>query len=371
MPQPEPTNDIDTETIQAVAERLQKSSLQPLRPDEGLNQYLLNKESEYAPNTLSTHESRLGWFVEYCQNNSIENLNELRGRTLHNYRLWRRNEGDLCTVSEKHSQDTLRRFIEFLESIDAVQSGLTEKVISPSLSQGEDVRDSLIEEGRLEEILDYLDKYHYASDEMVALSLLRHTGMRLGSLRAQDIEDYYPEADTPHLKVRHRPGETPLKNQYMGERRVALSPPCCTVLDDYLEHHHPKVKDEFGRMPLIGTKNGRIADSTVRRWVYKWTRPCAISGDCPHGREVDQCTAADNSHQASKCPSSESPHTVRRTYLTRELERGVPAPILADRADLTVAVLDEYYDQRSEEKKMAQRKEIIETAHQEDSTTEP
>jgi integrase len=371
MSQPEPTGDIDIETIQAVAERLQDSSLQPLRPDAGLNQYLLNKESEYAPNTLSTHESRLGWFVEYCQNNSIENLNSITGRTIHSYRLWRRNEGDLCTVSEKHSQDTLRCFIDFLESIDAVQSGLTEKVISPSLSQGEDVRDSLIEEGRLEEILDYLSKYRYASGEHVIWSLFGRTGMRLGTLRALDISDFYPGAATPHLNVRHRPEETPLKNQYMGERTVASPPPCSTVLDDYLEHHHPKIKDEFGRMPLIGTKHGRIADSTVRRWVYKWTRPCAISGDCPHGRDINQCAAADNSHQASKCPSAESPHTVRRTYLTRELERGVPAPILADRADLTVAVLDEYYDQRSEEKKMAQRKEIIDSAHQEDSTTEP
>lgn len=44
----------------------------------------------------------------------------LGGRQLHEFRLWRREDGDSNTVSEKTQMDTLRLFSRWLESIDCV-----------------------------------------------------------------------------------------------------------------------------------------------------------------------------------------------------------------------------------------------------------
>ena len=58
----------------------------------------------------------------------INNLNDLPGRVLHRFRLWRREEGDLEPVTEKTQMDTLRVFIRWLESIDGVRKNLHTKV---------------------------------------------------------------------------------------------------------------------------------------------------------------------------------------------------------------------------------------------------
>ncbi len=58
---------------------------------------------------------------------------------LHQYRLWRRDEGDISVVTEKTQMDTLRVFIKWLESIDAFETDLHPKVLSPTLSSGDNV----------------------------------------------------------------------------------------------------------------------------------------------------------------------------------------------------------------------------------------
>lgn len=107
--------------------------------------YLTQKQPEFAEATLRSHRSRLGHFQEWCGNQDISNLNTLTGRDLHRYRLWRRGDGDLSPASEKTQMDTIRVFVRFCESIDAVQSDLSTKVVSPSLDAGDNVRDVMIE----------------------------------------------------------------------------------------------------------------------------------------------------------------------------------------------------------------------------------
>ncbi|WP_313692343.1 hypothetical protein [Halorarum halobium] len=78
--------------------------------------------------------------------------------------------------------------------------------------------------------------YEYATAQHVCWLILAETGMRMGAARALDVEDYQPDADTPHLRIRHRPDtDTPIKNGQSGERKVAISPEATDVVDDYLE----------------------------------------------------------------------------------------------------------------------------------------
>jgi integrase len=212
---------------------------------------------------------------------------------------------------------------------------------------------------RGEEIVAHLDRFEYASIEHVVWLLLTETGVRMGAVRALDVEDYRPDADHPHLQLVHRPEtDTPIKNGPRGERRIGFSAEVCAAVDDYLEHQRPDVTDEHGRKPLLATGRGRVSTSTIRRYVYKWSRPCVLGRECPHDRDPDGCEAVDVDC-ASGCPSSVTPHPIRRGYITHLLQAGVPVDVVSDRCNVSPKVIDRHYDVRSEEDKMRQRREVL------------
>ena len=66
------------------------------------------------------------------------------------------------------------------------------------------------------------------------------------------------------------------------------------------------------------------------------------------------------SRNASGCPSSFSTHPLRKWAIMSQLDAGMPKEILSDRVDASVPVLDNHYDQRSEERKSRRRREELE-----------
>ena len=133
--------------------------LEPIDPDTAFELYIAEKETSVADATLAAHRSRLGFLLEWCEERDIENLNNLTGRRLQEFRLWRRNAGDLTKVSEKTQMDTLRVFIKWLESIDAVEQDLHKKVRSPDVTPDENSRDVMLEADDAEAMLTYLRRY--------------------------------------------------------------------------------------------------------------------------------------------------------------------------------------------------------------------
>lgn len=334
------------------------NDIQPISPQEAVQTYLRDRETELADASLKAHEYRLQHFVRWCGGNGrgVENMNDLSGRDLHEYKLWRREDGDLNRVTLKTQMDTLRVFVRFCERIDAVHDGLHEKVVSPSLSGGEDQRDVMLSGDEAKKVMDYVTQFEYASFEHVVLALLWHTGIRTGTARAIDVPDYQP--GKARIRLRHRPEEgTPLKNGGEGERFVALTPAMCNVLDDWITHRRPDTTDDNDREPLLATTTGRPATATIREAVYRLTRPCEYTGDCPHSREIGDCEATDDRRKtASKCPSSVSPHAVRRGSITHHLTNDVPEQIVSDRMNVNPDVLSKHYDERSEDMKVEQRR---------------
>jgi hypothetical protein len=62
-------------------------SLEPINPETALDLCLADRETEVTQATLYSHSSRLGHFVRWYDGEHIENLNDLTGRRLHQYRL--------------------------------------------------------------------------------------------------------------------------------------------------------------------------------------------------------------------------------------------------------------------------------------------
>lgn len=332
-------------------------SLEPIDPETTLELYLADRENNVTEGTIRSHRSRLSHFVRWCEQEEITNLNNLTGRKLHRYRLWRRDEGDLSVATEKTQMDTLRVFIRWVESVDGAPEDIHVKIRSPTLTGDDNVRDAMVDTERAEELLGYLRRYEYATRPHVVIALMWHTMMRVGAIHSLDVADFDPEEKS--LEVVHRPEKgTPIKNSTDGERLVALSDEVCQLLIDWIEQRRPDVTDEHGREPLITTSQGRAHATTLRNDCYRYTRPCISTGECPHGRDIDDCRAAEYGH-ASECPSSESPHSFRRGGITHSLQQDWPMRAVGDRANVSEQVLEMHYDQRTEKEKMEQRRDYL------------
>ncbi|WP_394739455.1 tyrosine-type recombinase/integrase [Natronococcus roseus] len=332
-------------------------NLEPLTPTEAKDMFLADRHGQVAERTVQADDYRLRHFIRWTEENGIDNLNDLSGRTLHKFRLWRKEDGDLNKVSLRTQLKSLRVFIKWCESIDAVEEGLHEKILLPTPSKEEERREETLRTGQAEEVLEYLRRFEYASRSHTLLELLWHTGLRIGAVYSLDIEDYDPEEE--RLELTHRPDtETALKNKSEGERMIALSRHVCEVLDDWLEHNRPDVLDDHGRELLFTSEEGRLTISTMRERVYSVTRPCYYGKDCPHDRSVDDCEATRYGYR-SKCPSSVSPHSIRRGSITHFLTENVPEKVVSDRMGVGQDVLDKHYDKRGEEVKVEQRRDYI------------
>ena len=330
--------------------------LEPLEPAVAVEMYLDERRSELSEKSIQNHKYRLKEFVEYCAHNDIENLNCLTGRDLHHFRHWR--SGDVNTVTLRTHLSTLRVFLEFCARIDAVEEGMREKVMLPELKNGEDAREVQLGVDRARAVLEHLDRYEYASRSHVIVAI------RLGTLRAFDVEDF--DAEGGALEVRHRPEEdTRLKNGQAAERSIAVGPYFEQVIGEYIQNSRHPVEDDYGRKPLITSRYGRLSESPIRETIYKFTRPC-VTGSCPHDRDPDTCEAM-NPKRASECPSSRSPHGVRRGSITHHLREGTPEEVVSDRMNVSSEVLERHYDQRTEGEKREVRREFLSKMWEADS----
>jgi len=325
--------------------------LEPIEPERAVELYLARREDDASANTLQSHEYRLKHFIRWCDQENIENINELTGRRLYEFRLWRKEDGDLNTTTVRTQLSTLRAFIKFCESIEAVEDNLHEDIALPALKNGEGVRDVMLEADRAEEILAYLNRFEYASRKHLVFSLLWETAMRTGALHSLDVRDL--DEDRGALRLRHRPDTgTSLKNGNHGERVIAITDKVCRLVSDWIEYNRPDVTDEYGRQPLVATEHGRILKGNIRNIIYRTTRPCLTQKECPCGNR---------GQTPSKCESSVSPHALRRGSITHHLKRDVPQAVVSDRADVSPSVLSEHYDRMSQEEKMEQRREYLDS----------
>lgn len=329
------------------------SDLEPLAPADGVERFLRHREPSVRESTLQNARTRLRYFRAWCSERGIENLNDLTGRELSDFVAWRR--GDIAAITLQKQLSTIRVALRWWADIEAVEEGLAEKVHAPELPDGAESRDVHLKAERAERILEELGQYRPASTEHVVLALLWRTGMRRGALRSLDVDNLRPDEHAVVLEHRPETG-TKLKNGEAGERWVYLGPRWFQIVDEYLDHpDRPDVEDEFGREPLLTTRYGRPTGNTIYNWVNRTTHPCEYGG-CPHDRDPADCAARGKDGAPSKCPSSRSPHGIRRGAITTHLNDEVPPETVSERMDVSLEVLYQHYDARNQREKMTVRK---------------
>lgn len=335
--------------------------LDPITPQAALSYYLDARQYDLRETTLRTHGSRLQSFVDWLDDQGIQNMNEVDLKVLHAYRVYKREdngESDTCnSVTMQGQVSTIRRFLDHLVDINAVPEELPERIRLPSVD-GDGSDDTRLDSGRANAILDFLREYRYASQEHVTLLLMWRTSARRGGIRALDLDDF--DADENALCFRHRPEtDTPLKNGEGGERDVSLAPHVVAVLLDYIDSPNRfDVTDDYGRAPLITTQYGRPSLTTLQNWIYRVTRPCVIGEPCPHDYDPQTCEFVEHD-LACKCPSSVSPHPVRTGSITAHRDAGTPREIVSDRGDVSEKILEKHYDKASKRQRMRRRRDHL------------
>ncbi|UVE49639.1 site-specific integrase [Haloferax larsenii] len=339
--------------------------LEPMTPQEGYEIHMARVREENAAWTEGSHKSRIKWWLQWCEQEGIDNLNDVTGRDIIRYRDWRRFQNGknpenvpIARPTLKTAIDTLRVYLRHCAEANGVHPLLPEQIDPPTLSKGDHARDVMLSADRAEDVLEYLRKYEYCSLEHVCVELLWHTGMRMGGVRSIDLDDLHL-GETPYIELHHRPeSDTPLKNKSNGERPVAISDGVARLLRDWRDTQRRDVEDEYGREPLLTTVHGRISRTTIRNYVYWASRPC-LTDDCPHDEDPKTCTANQNKQSAFKCPGSVSPHAIRRGAITHWLDKDWRRDHVSERANVSEKVIEEHYDEREDLRKMEQRRQFL------------
>lgn len=339
-----------------TSEAMPMSDLRELSPADAREMYLADREGDVREATLEAHHYRLAAFVEWCDDHDVRDLRELTGRDLYAFKSDRAD--DLAQTSLQGQLSTLRVFLRFCADIDAVPSSLPEKVRPPTPE--DDSRETRVERDDADAVLNHLRRFEYAGRDHALFLVAWHTAARIGGLRALDVDDVVlDDPEQPHLQFRHRRDTgTPLKNGTDGNRDVALADHVVDVLRDYLAERREDVEDHHGRRPLFTTTQGRLSEGWLRQTVYALTRPCYVA-ECPHDTTPDECDAADARDHVSKCPSTRSPHDVRRGSISDHLARGWPIEELSERVNATPKVIRAHYDVRRARESMLTRSELL------------
>jgi len=122
-----------------------RSQLDPIVPAEAVELYFSHRQPDLSEKTLQNQRYRLQSFVEWCDENGVDNLNDLTGRDIYRFRSARLNDG-VAKVTLAGVLQTLRVFLEFAAAIDAVPEGMRERVQLPETNPQEEASDEILEE---------------------------------------------------------------------------------------------------------------------------------------------------------------------------------------------------------------------------------
>lgn len=321
---------------------------------EAIERYLTKLTATKAESTVSDYDYRLRQFRQWCeQKEGINSIKDITAWNLEQYEAHRREQGNAPITLENHL-GTVKLFLEYCADAGLIDEALPRKLNPPKAPKDARADETMLRSENAQRLLEHYRESpsERASRGHALLEVAWYTGGRLGDLRGLDLTNY--DTNDQYVHFVHKRGSTPLKNGQDGERIVGLPSEVCAVLDEYIAMNRHRVVDENGREPLFASEVGRPVQNTVRAWMYLATVPCHHSA-CPHGKDPDTCEYLDFT-EASKCPSSRSPHQVRTGSITWQLNRGVPIDAVSERVNASARVIENHYDKPDPHKEMEKRR---------------
>jgi len=200
---------------------MRQHRLEPIGPADAAEMYIEEREEDASYATILTIEGGVGLFVEWTGEAGIDNMNDVRGRQLRNFRKWCKKTSDNNTVSLNGVMSILRRFLVFCVEIEAVYSNVPDKTPMPNVPDGEAVSDEKPTDEEVEAILEYLETHEPYSRRHVEFRLMQELGDRVGTVRAPDVRGV--DVENRVIRLRHRP--EPERPDELNPRPDAGRPP--------------------------------------------------------------------------------------------------------------------------------------------------
>ncbi|WP_252699463.1 site-specific integrase [Natronosalvus vescus] len=309
---------------------------------EATELFITRRRPDWKGETARSYRKGLDSFENFADDHDLETLDDLDLWKVGQYTDWLV-QTDYARATIYSKQKMARTWLKWLESQGLVDVGTHLAIETLRLEDSEQTSSDILRPNTLREFLEfYRDSIQWRAKRCHALlEVIGHTGARRSCIRALDVQDYDPETRTLEFLNRSETG-TRLKRGDTHQRKVILSETPNQVLYEYLERERYEKHDKNGRKPLFTSTRGRPTKSTITNWLYEATLPCVMR-ECPHSRKRHTCEWTEQSH-SSKCPSSTSPHPVRRGSITWQLNIGRSIQDVADRAATTPDVIRRYYD---------------------------
>ena len=309
---------------------------------EAVDRFIARNRPNWKGETARTYRKSLDTFESYADADGLETLSDLERWNVGGYTDFLLGR-DYARVTVQSKQKQARRWVKWLEAQGLAPIGLHLAIEPLRLDDQEQTSSQILPPNDLRDLLAW---YRNAPRERgtrqhALLEVLAHVGARRSGIRSLDVDDWDPDARTLAFLNRQESG-TRLKNGNRHERKVVLSERPAEVLTDYVTRNRAEKRDKNGRRPLFSSRQGRPAKSTITNWTYQATTPC-LWEECPHSRTRHRCGWTDQT-EASKCPSTKSPHPVRRGSITWQLNIGREPEDVAARAATTPQVIRRYYD---------------------------
>jgi site-specific recombinase XerD len=156
--------------------------------------------------TVAGYQGRLKHFVEWCEDEGYESLQELDGWEIDSYETHRRSN-DIAPITLKNELITLRQFFEYAARLGLASESFPEKIHLPDVSRDEKIDKTLLPEEAATALSEtYRDggrDQHHRTHAFLALAWF--TGARLGGLRGLDLDDVHLEAG--YVEFHHRSEE--------------------------------------------------------------------------------------------------------------------------------------------------------------------
>lgn len=320
---------------------------------EAIDLFITRNRPDWKGETARTYRKSLDTFETFAADEELETLADLEMWKIGQYTDWLVQE-DYARVTVQSKQKQARRWLKWLESQGYLRVGAHLAIEPLKLEDSEQTSSDILKPDTLREFLSfYRDSVKWrATRRHALLEIIGHTGARRSCVRALDIGDYDPDART--LTFYNRPeSDTRLKRGDSHQRKVILSETPNEILHEYTERERFEKHDDNGRRPLFASRQGRPRKSSITNWLYQATLPCLMQ-ECPHGRQRHTCQWTTQT-DASKCPSSKSPHPIRRGSITWQLNIGRSINDVADRAATTPDVIRRYYDQPDLDEELRRR----------------
>ena len=139
----------DDEAVRDVLEEIREAvddedDLEPTPPREAFDLWI--QQLDRAESTIESYQYRVRPFLEFCDANGIETLDQLTTRTVKQFETERR--GDLQKQTLNNQFGTVRQFLKYCRDLEAVTEDVVQAINAPGLMKEERVNTEKLIAGR-------------------------------------------------------------------------------------------------------------------------------------------------------------------------------------------------------------------------------